>query len=123
MTMLRIMLRYLLSGIPAPPAPSNYAWATLSVLVFGLVNLVFQTELWPATPAMPRLLEIATGLSVLAAWPQVLWWGWQWLQAYTGPGWLRRVASVVYMCGAILGMLLWLLGAASWTTTVSSRYF
>jgi hypothetical protein len=121
--MIRIVLRYLLSGIPAPPAPSNYAWATLSVLLFSLVNLVFQTELWPDMPAVPRQLEIVTGLAVLIAWPQALWWGWQWLQVYAGPEWLRRLASVGYIGGALLGLLLWLFGAVSWVMEVSSRYF
>lgn len=117
--MIRIALRYLLSGIPAPPPLGVYLWATLSVLLFGTLNLLFKAELWPATPAVPRLLGWTTVLAALAAVLQVLAWGWQWLQAYTGPGWLRRLASAVYMGGALLGLLLWLLGAVAWAMTVS----
>ena len=123
MMMLRLMLRYLLSGIPAPPPLGGYLWSTLGVLVLSILSLLFKAELWPTTPALPRLLELATGLAALAAVPQALWWGWQWLQAYSGPSWLRRLASVGYVGGAMLCSLLWLLGLVNWLMKVGDRYF
>jgi hypothetical protein len=102
------MLRRLAAGIAPPPAFGPRLWLTLATGVVGGLNLVFYSEIWPHTPAARPLLSALLWLVVLALPPQLLWWVWRWLRAYTGPGWLRLLATAVFLSGACLVLAGWL---------------
>lgn len=108
------MREQLLVGLWPPPAPGTRLGLTLAGLAIGALNLAFLAEIWPHTPAArPRLLALEW-LLVLALVPQALWWAWRWRRAYAGPGWLRVLATAVFLSGAGATLFLWLAVLVGW---------
>ncbi len=102
------MRKLLFAGLFPPPGLGIGLWLTLLSLLIGALNLVFLAEIWPGTPAAKSVLLTLEWLLLLALLPQVLWWVWRWLRAYTGPGWLRVLATAVFLSGACVALALWL---------------
>ena len=103
------MRRLLFSGLLPPPPLGNRLAFTLMVGVILTLNLLLRVELWPHTPAAGPVLEALEALLVLALLPQLMRWGLRWVRAYTGPAWLRLLATTVYMSMACVGAVCWLL--------------
>ncbi|MGI4872745.1 MAG: hypothetical protein ACRYFX_16415 [Janthinobacterium lividum] len=51
---------------------------------------------------------MALWLLGLALLPQLMWWVWRRLRAYTGPGWMRLLATAAYLAGACVALVVWL---------------
>jgi len=101
------MRKLLFAGLFPLPALGLGLWLTLLGLLIGALNLAFFTEIWPGTPAAKSALLTLEWLLLLALLPQALWWVWRWLRAYTGPGWLRVLATAVFLSGACVVLALW----------------
>lgn len=114
---MRWWLRFLLSGLPAPPPVSRLLLITLGLLGLVGLNWQFRNEIWPNTPGV-RSGVLPLGMGIL--WwlvlpPQVVAWGWRWLRACTGPSWLRLLLLMVLLglralaagCWLVLPLLLW----------------
>lgn len=110
----------LLGGIPAPPPPGRLLWATLGLLAFTGLNLVFQTELWPHTPAAAHDLGLAASLAGLLALPQLLRWAWHWLRTWAGPWWLALPLKIAFVAALLPAAVVWLLGAGLWVVVVAN---
>jgi hypothetical protein len=93
--------------LPSPPLGLRL-WLTLGGLAVGALNLVFLAEIWPHTPAAAVALLVLLWLLVLALLPQAAWWAWRWLRAYAGPGWVRVLATAVFLSGACVVLVGWL---------------
>ena len=106
---MRAVLRYLLAGVPGPPAPGGWLLGTAAGLALVALNLAFERELWPHTPTVRQTLPVAASVLALALLPQALWWGWRWLRAYAGPWWLRWLATCAYLAATTVAAMLWLL--------------
>lgn len=98
------MRKLLFAGLFPLPALGIALWLTLLGLLIGALNLAFFTEIWPGTPTAKSTLLALEWLLLL---PQVLGWAWRWLRAYTGPGWLRVLATAVFLSGACVVLALW----------------
>ncbi len=81
---------------------------TLAGLAVGVLNLVFLAEVWPHTPAAAVVLLVLLWLLVLALLPQAARWAWRGLRAYAGPGWVRVLATAVFLSGAGVVLVGWL---------------
>ena len=95
------------SGWPVVPA---HLWATLLLTVVAGLNLRWQAEIWPHTPRAATIwawLLVGSGLLLV---PQFLLLGWRWVQDYRGPAVLRVVMQLFYLCGSVVGLVVWLLG-------------
>ncbi|RZK61622.1 MAG: hypothetical protein EOO59_04600 [Hymenobacter sp.] len=101
------MRKLFLANLLPLPALGPRLWLTLAGLAIGGLNLVYLTEIWPHTPAAQSLLLKIEWLLLLALPPQVLWWAWRGLRASTGPGWLRGLATAVFLGGACLVLAGW----------------
>ena len=102
------MFNRLLTGLfPLPPLGRRLVFTLLATAAVGL-NLLCLPELWPHTPNACRVLAVALWLLGLALVPQLMWWVWRWLRAYTGPGWVRLLATAAYLAGACVALVGWL---------------
>jgi len=94
--------------LPGWPVLPRQLWLTLTGLVFCLGNELFRKELWPHTPAAERCFLAGAWLLLVGVVPQLLWVGWRWLLAWQGPRLLRCLATAVFLAGAGVGSVLWL---------------
>ena len=101
------MRKLLVAGLCPLPALGPRLWLTLAGLAVGGLNLAYLAEIWPHTPAAKSVLLTAEWALLLALPPRALWWAWRGLRAYTGPAWLRRLATAVFLGGACLVLAGW----------------
>jgi hypothetical protein len=90
-----------------PAVPSQLGF-TAAAWLTCVGNLVFSKEVWPNTPLASQWLITGLWLLTLAGLPQLLHFGWRWLQAWGMPGWLWLLVSVAYVVGSALMALVWL---------------
>lgn len=102
------MLKQLFAGLFPLPALGNRLAFTLLAMMAGAFNLVYLQEIWPHTPAAKLVLSVVLWLVGLALLPQLMWWSWRWLRAYTGPGWVQLLATAAYLTGACVALVAWL---------------
>ncbi|MGI4863631.1 MAG: hypothetical protein ACRYFZ_06875 [Janthinobacterium lividum] len=101
------MRKLLFAGLFPLPALGIGLWLTLLGLLIGALNLAFLAEIWPGTPTAKSTLLTLEWLLLLSLMPQAIWWAWRWLRACTGPGWLRMLATAVFLSGACVALALW----------------
>lgn len=99
--------------LPGWPVLPRRLWLTLGGFVLCTGNLLFKKELWPHTPAAESYLLVGAWLALVCALPQLLWVGWRWLLAWQGPALVRCLATAIFLAGASLGGILWLILAAT----------
>lgn len=98
--------------LPGWPVLPRWLWLMLAGLVFCISNELLIKELWPHVPAAKSCFLVGAWLSVICVLPSLLWVGWRWLLAWQGPILLRCLATAVFLVGAGVAGLLWLLLAA-----------
>ena len=101
------MRKLLFAGLLPPPPLGIRLRLTLLGLAIGALNLACLAEIWPHTPAAKTVFLAFEWLLLLAVLPQGLWWAWRWLRAYAGPGWLRVLATAVFLSGACVVLAVW----------------
>ena len=103
------MRKLLFAGLFPPPSLGTRLWLTIGCLAVVGLNLVYKAEIWSYTPHAEQVLMMLEWLLLLAVVPQVLWWAWNWLRAYSGPGWVQLIAKAVFMSGVCVVAAIWLI--------------
>jgi hypothetical protein len=94
--------------LPGWPQVPRLLWLTLGGLLFCLTNLLFAKELWPHVSRANEFFSLGIWLLFIVLWPQLLGVAWRWLRSWQGPALLRWLATAVFLAGACVSGMVWL---------------